>query len=191
METKICCKCREEKKVIEFNVSKRNKDGFRGECKLCQKNYYLLNADKIRKQRIERYELNTVKELISNKKYYKKNKDLIINKLREKKQNNYNIRLISNLRSRLVLFVKTNKIHKDNQTIDLLGCSPSDLREHLEKQFKYGMSWDNYGFYGWHIDHIIPLSHAKNEEDLFKLCHYTNLQPLWSKDNLSKGCKIN
>lgn len=191
MGTKICCKCREEKKVIEFNASKRNKDGFRGECKLCQKKYYLLNADKIRKQRIERYELNTDKELISNKKYYKKNKDLIINKLREKKQNNYNIRLISNLRSRLVLFVKTNKIHKDNQTIELLGCSPSDLREHLEKQFKYGMSWDNYGFYGWHIDHIIPLSHAKNEEDLFKLCHYTNLQPLWSKDNLSKGCKMN
>jgi hypothetical protein len=52
------------------------------------------------------------------------------------------------------------------------------------------MSWENYGFYGWHIDHIIPLCSAKNEEELKRLCHYTNLQPLWSTDNLSKGSKI-
>jgi hypothetical protein len=49
------------------------------------------------------------------------------------------------------------------------------------------MNWDNYSFRGWHIDHIIPLTSAKNEEELIKLCHYTNLQPLWAKDNLSKG----
>jgi hypothetical protein len=50
------------------------------------------------------------------------------------------------------------------------------------------MSWDNHG--EWHIDHIIPLSSAKNESDLYKLFHYTNLQPLWAFDNLSKGNKI-
>jgi hypothetical protein len=60
----------------------------------------------------------------------------------------------------------------------------------MEKQFKNEMTWENYGFYGWHIDHIIPLSSAKNEEELYKLCHYTNLQPLWAKENLSKGAKI-
>jgi hypothetical protein len=52
------------------------------------------------------------------------------------------------------------------------------------------MSWDNYGFYGWHIDHVIPLSSAKTEEEVYKLCHYTNLQPLWAEDNLKKGSKI-
>jgi hypothetical protein len=52
------------------------------------------------------------------------------------------------------------------------------------------MNWDNYGVYGWHIDHIIPLTTAKDEFEIYKLCHYTNLQPLWSEENLSKGGKL-
>ena len=60
----------------------------------------------------------------------------------------------------------------------------------VEEQFVDGMSWDNYGIYGWHIDHIIPLSSAKTEEEIFKLCHYTNLQPLWAVDNLKKSNKL-
>jgi hypothetical protein len=71
-----------------------------------------------------------------------------------------------------------------------LGCSYQDFIIYLEQKFTDGMSWKNYGLYGWHIDHIIPLSSAKNEIDLEKLCHHTNLQPLWAKDNLSKGDKI-
>jgi hypothetical protein len=61
------------------------------------------------------------------------------------------------------------------------------LKQHLENQFQSGMNWKTYGKYGWHIDHIIPLSSAKTEKELYKLCHYTNLQPLWAKDNLIKG----
>jgi hypothetical protein len=64
------------------------------------------------------------------------------------------------------------------------------LKKYIESKFKEGMSWDNYGVYGWHLDHIIPLSSAKNEEELKSLCHYTNLQPLWAFDNLSKFNKI-
>jgi hypothetical protein len=72
----------------------------------------------------------------------------------------------------------------------MIGCTPQFLKEHLEKQFKDGMNWENYGLYGWHIDHIIPLSSAEDEDGVYKLCHYTNLQPLWAKENLSKGSKI-
>jgi len=57
----------------------------------------------------------------------------------------------------------------------------------LEHQFKEGMNWDNQG--KWHIDHIIPLSSGNTEEEIIKLCHYTNLQPLWAIDNMKKGSK--
>ena len=52
------------------------------------------------------------------------------------------------------------------------------------------MGWDNYGINGWHVDHIIPLSSAKNENEIYELCHYTNLQPLWGTDNIKKSNKI-
>ena len=48
------------------------------------------------------------------------------------------------------------------------------------------MNWDNYGFYGWHVDHKVPLSNGKTEEETYKLCHYSNLQPMWWNENLSK-----
>lgn len=81
--------------------------------------------------------------------------------------------------------------HIKDQTgkFSLVGCSLLELQKHLESQFKEGMSWENYGFYGWHIDHIRPCA-SFNLADLKeqKLCfHYTNLQPLWWEENLSKG----
>jgi len=70
-----------------------------------------------------------------------------------------------------------------------LGCSLDALREHLERQFQPGMTWDNWGRQGWHIDHIKPLLHfdLEDEGQLRIVCHYTNLQPLWWRDNIVKG----
>lgn len=70
-----------------------------------------------------------------------------------------------------------------------LGCSVEELRIHLEKQFQPGMSWKNHGRGDncWHIDHIIPVASAKTREDVFRLCHFSNLRPLWGVENLSKG----
>jgi hypothetical protein len=85
-------------------------------------------------------------------------------------------------------FLKVKNIRKKNKTFEIVGCSPQFLKEHLEKQFVNGMTWENRN--EWHIDHITPLSSAKTEEELYKLCHYTNLQPLWAEENLKKGNKI-
>ena len=79
---------------------------------------------------------------------------------------------------------------KRGSTIKLLGIDIMGLKSYLESKFIDGMSWENYGLYGWHIDHIIPLSSAKTEDEFYKLCHYTNLQPLWAKDNWKKGNKF-
>ena len=75
--------------------------------------------------------------------------------------------------------------------LELTGCSPSELRLHLESQFQVGMTWDNYGMFGWHIDHIKPLStfDLTDDEEIQAACHFTNLQPLWAYDNLSKKNK--
>ena len=80
--------------------------------------------------------------------------------------------------------LKIKKI-KNNHTTEYLGCTLQFLKEYLESKFTPEMNWDNYGTYpnGWDIDHIIPLSSAKTQEELIPLLHYTNLQPLNSKIN--------
>lgn len=76
----------------------------------------------------------------------------------------------------------------NTSTEDIVGVNYNEFKIYLESKFIDGMNWDNRG--EWHIDHIIPLSSAKSEEELRKLCHYTNLQPLWEKDNLKKSNNI-
>jgi hypothetical protein len=92
--------------------------------------------------------------------------------------------------SRIKNYMRFNKISLGTGSLELVGLTAEDLKKYIESKFKEGMSWDNYGVYGWHLDHIIPLSSAKNEEGLKSLCHYTNLQQLWVFDNLSKFNKI-
>jgi len=76
---------------------------------------------------------------------------------------------------------------KSKRTQEIIGCTYEELKLHIEKQFIEGMTWDNYGFDGWHIDHIKPLAMATNQDEVIASNHYTNLQPLWCLDNLSKG----
>lgn len=73
-----------------------------------------------------------------------------------------------------------------------LGCSVEELKKHLESKFQPGMTWDNHGLHGWHIDHIKPLASfdLTDLEQVRQACHYTNLQPLWAKDNLRKGANV-
>jgi hypothetical protein len=110
---------------------------------------------------------------------------------KEKYKNDPVFRITSNLRSRLIISIKDNK--KSDHSLNLIGCTPNELKRHIEKQFTIGMNWDNYGYYGWQIDHIIPCSSfdLSKPEEQKKCFHYTNLQPLWAEQNLSKSDKIN
>ena len=109
-------------------------------------------------------------------------------KRQELKKKNPNYRAIKACRRRLARYVQK----KTSNTVELLGCSPIELRLHLESLWMQGMSWDNYGLEGWHIDHKLPITsfNLSCPEQVKKCFHYTNLQPLWAKDNLSKGAKI-
>ena len=96
-------------------------------------------------------------------------------------------KLLGNLRCRLYSAVCAQGTKKSSETMALIGCTPSELKSHLEDQFTEGMAWENYG--EWHVDHIRPcasfdLSIDKEQEICF---NYTNLQPLWAVDNLKKG----
>jgi hypothetical protein len=77
---------------------------------------------------------------------------------------------------------------KTSKSKQILGCDYIELKQHLESKFTEGMNWDNYG--KWHIDHIYPSSLAETEEEIIRLNHFTNLQPLWAEDNIRKGNKL-
>lgn len=95
----------------------------------------------------------------------------------------YNMKL--RIRGRTRAFLATKGLKKDFKTQKMLGCDWITLYKHLESQFKDGMSWENRNL--WEIDHIIELQTANTLEEIYKLGHYTNLQPLWQADNVKKG----
>jgi len=105
--------------------------------------------------------------------------------------NDIDFRLRKSLRTRVRLAIKSN--WKFGSTLKLLGCTIDELKIHLQNKFREGMTWQNFGFgeTRWNIDHVIPcaafnLSDPVQQQQCF---HYTNLQPLWQKDNLQKGCR--
>ena len=126
--------------------------------------------------------------------YYKENKDQILKarriarRLRRKTDPTF--KLEENLRARTNIAIKNNS--KSESTFELLGSTVEHARKHLESQFTKGMSWKTYGLYGWHIDHIIPCDSfdLSIKEHRLQCFHFTNLQPLWAKDNLSKSNKL-
>lgn len=195
MKKKICNKCGIEKDICEFGIRKDTKDGMMMCCKLCKKNLNKIwrekNLAKAKKSDKNWRKNNLEYRQLYMKNYRTKNKLNIAaynnqyEKDRKKKDPIYRIKILS--RKRIYQFLKNKKITKTNKTFKIIGISPTGLKKYLEQKFLFGMNWGNQG--KWHIDHIIPLSSAKTEEEIYKLCHYTNLQPLWAEDNIKKGSK--
>jgi hypothetical protein len=150
----------------------------------------LKNKVKIAKKKREKYLLNKEEISLKQKEYRLKTKEK-----RNEYERNKNIedpfyKFKNNVRKLISHTFKNNKLKKQSKTEDILGCSVEEFKNHIQSKFTEGMSFYNHGKNGWHLDHIIPISSAKTEEDVIKLNNYTNFQPLWAKDNLSKGNKI-
>jgi hypothetical protein len=165
---KYCSKCKQPREFFDFCKDSRSKDGKQSVCKKCKTEnaiaYYKANPDK---KKNENPEVRRKRQL---RKYYKN-------------------RLHSNVANLVRRGLGKNK---NSKTFDLLGYTQQQLKEHLEKQFVNGMTWDNYG--KWHIDHKIPraaLPYQVATEENFKKCWaLDNLQPLWAIDNLRKSDKF-
>jgi len=164
-----------------FNQQKQYKKKNKQKSNDAQKKYRSKNVEKIREIVRKSYQKNKIKKKIYTKIYFQKRRKI-----------DPVFRLMGNMRTRFYLFLNSRKIHKRNKTFDLVGFTPKELKEYIEKKFLPGMSWDNYQLNTWNIDHIKPLSLAKNIDDIIrlKLMHYTNLQPLWALDNLKKSNKV-
>jgi len=179
------CPICQKKRRLEY--TKNNKEKIREARILWQKanpnykkEYNIKNYEKVKKQ--------WRKDYYKNKEYYSKHSTAY--KLRRIKEDPM-FKLIHNMRSRIGQYLRKPNVSiiKRNKTRELIGCSSQQLKRYLENKFKIGMNWRNHGIRGWHVDHIKPLSSAKSYEEFEKLCHYTNLQPLWAEENLKKGDK--
>jgi hypothetical protein len=141
---------------------------------------YLSNPKNI--QKLKEYR----KQYYTNPKNILKRREYYNNRLKK----DIFFKISKNLRCRFLKAIKNN--YKNTSSIELLGCSIEEFKNHLESKFKNGMTWKNHGKFGWHIDHIIPCASfdLTNSEEQKKCFHYTNLQPLWWIENLKKSNKI-
>jgi len=153
------------------------------------KDYRETHKEEMKVKRIADYEINKDKLLKRHREWSKKNRDSINKYVVNKRNNDINFRLTGSLRNRVRKAVKG--INKSKSTMELIGCSIDALKIYLESMFKPGMTWDNYEYRGWHIDHIIPCASydLSKPEEQRKCFHYTNLQPMWREDNQKKGSK--
>lgn len=167
-----------------------------------KKQYYQDNSEQFTERSKKYHEENKAKILLTKKinydpnlkkEYYKKNKTkinrLASNRIAEKRKTDCIFRLKHNIASLIRNGIKKKGYLKSKRTEEIIGCTIEELLNHLSSMFVEGMSFENHG--EWHIDHIIPLVTAKTEEEVIKLNRYTNLQPLWAKDNLMKSGKYN
>ena len=212
---KICNKCKIKKDVSEFYKRKDRGDGLAGylcKCKDCQRthnyNYKSNNSEKYKEYMKEYREKNKekLKDYINNwrvenvdkfksgrKNYYKRNKEDIVKKnyqyCKQKTSTDPLYKLTRGIRALILVSFRNQFTTKSKKTIEILGCSFEEFKIHLESQFDDKMNWENQSTY-WHMDHIIPIASAQTEEDVYRLNHYTNFQPLYWLDNLKKSNKI-
>ena len=206
---KTCSKCGAEKVLEEFHLDKKGGFGRQRWCKVCFRKWWQTCRQRpgvMSRHRAyarayrERPRIKERQRAYWQSLEYKKRRQAYWQSLEYKKRKRAYVRgrhrsdpafrLKGNLRTRLRQALKGT--YKSARTLELLGCTVEELRAHLEAQFKPGMTWENQSFHGWHVDHIRPCaSFDLTDPEQQRICfHYTNLQPLWATENLSKGAKL-
>lgn len=200
MKSRICTgECGQEKELTPefFHRCKSSKTGFMEQCKVCR-NTTARKYHHDNKEHVQEYRKNNRDKINKATREWRQNNKDKYNELRKRRYHNVDknrpeYKIKQNLRKRMAAAL--NGECKSASTLALLGCSPDELRQHLEAQWTEGMSWDNYGVYikgepmKWHIDHIIPCDSfdLTNETEQAECFHYSNLQPMWGIDNIRKS----
>lgn len=159
---------------------------------LCEKSnqYYAANKETLRVENAKRWKDNSYNEnRLPYSQWSREEKDAWNETLRNKYKTDVNFKLRQKIRATLNSRLRPCGGVKRKSSLEMLGCSIPELRIHLESQFQSGMGWGNYG--QWHIDHKKALATFDLTilDQQLEACHYTNLQPLWAAQNLSKGKK--
>ena len=189
-----CFRCKETLPISEFGKSNTNKNGLQRQCKNCKstsdKKY---RNDPRFRQRILNSKRSDYYKIRNNPKKW----ELYLEKQRNARDYKQEYERIQSdplrkskdaIRKLLLVSFRVRNIKKSKlcmKSEEIIGCSFQQFKDHIESQFTNDMSWLNHG--EWHLDHKVPLSLANNVDELIKLNHWTNFQPLWSEDNLSKG----
>ena len=171
-------------------ISKRNKRYYeenREKIRRQQRKYYLENKERLKVVHSENYYKNWKHLREGQAEYYQTYRDVINSRRKKFYEGNPKARVVRSLRSRLYSILKG----KSKKTMDFIGCDRDHLNRHLEVQFKKGMTWANYGKV-WVVDHHLPVSafDHNNAKEVDACWHFSNLKPMWVKENMSKGKTI-
>ena len=178
IEVKRCSTCTEWKPLEKYTKEIRRPDGLCYKCTDCLKDYRSThkNVDKEYRKN-NRDKVNAWKRNERHRKLESPDEKFIQRQIKE------------NLARRLRLLLEGQK---SQNTMDIIGCSVEELKKHLESTWSEGMSWDNYGLHGWHIDHKLPCASFDHSDEVqINQCwNWNNLQAMWAEDNLKKGARI-
>jgi hypothetical protein len=205
MKDKKCSKCKNIMPISEFAKRKDSKDGYQYQCRKCLKQC-LKQWGEENKEHKKQYQKQWHKNNKEHEKQWREDNKVYMKEYKKqweinnrKKRNQYmnqyrsnslQVRLSRHISGGIMRSLKNGK--NGSHWEDLVNYTLQDLINHLERQFKFGMSWDNYG--EWHIDHIIPISlwgfDSYNDREFKQCWSLANLQPLWAEENLRKSNKI-